>query len=129
MTTRNPDATERLAKVLQQHPGPIEDAATLIAAMAAAGLVLIWTPDPLEPRHRVFLDGEIVPAGTCVLDEDGDVEFLDDTADCDDYCDDDCTCSYDVRNGNRGPLVEVLIPDYASAVAADEAARARRVRA
>lgn len=136
MTTTNPDAAERLARALQQqHDTPewddltpgrraawIEEAAGLIATIAIAGLDLTWTP------HRVFWDGETVPAGTCVLDEGGDVYYLDDTADCSDDCEDDCDCSHDVGNFNLGPLVEVPVPDYAAAVAADAAARARRVQ-
>jgi hypothetical protein len=66
-------------------------------------------------QSRVFRNGEVVPAGVCVLYESGDVGYLDDTGDCD--CEDvehgQCEeHSYEVTNGNSGPLVEVILPDY-----------------
>lgn len=117
---------DTLAAYIREH-GEVSDDPDDVMSAASAVWTALGADGPLPP-HRVFQDGEIVPAGTCVLDEDGDVEYLDDTADCDDYCIDDCDCSHPVRNGNRGPLVEVPIPDYDAAVAADAAARARRVQ-
>lgn len=75
---------------------------------------------------RVFRDGETVPPGVCVLRSGGEVGYLDDTGDCD--CEDvePGRCeehSYEVGNGNLGPLVEVVLPDYEAAVEADHAAR------
>lgn len=83
------------------------------------------TPQPLKYMTitpRVFLEGDTVPAGVCVLTEGGDVRWLDDTADC--CCDLDpgetCEeCSYDVGNGNLGALVEVLLPDHSETVSTD----------
>jgi hypothetical protein len=79
-----------------------------------------------EPAPRVFHDGEDVPPGVCVLHEDGEVGYLDDTGDCD--CEEvergDCEeHSYVNRNGNLGPLVEVILPDYEAALCVDRAAR------
>lgn len=93
------DATERARR----------DLANLIAGAHA----------PREPR--VWRDGDTVPPGVCVLNGDGEVEYLDDTADC--RCDMDSDdgvcpdCSYEVINGNYGPLVEVILPDYHAVVA------------
>jgi len=79
---------------------------------------------------RVFRVEEVVPAGVCVLDADGEVGYMDDTGDCEDCRDSDSTpdgdcgnCSYEVKNGNLGPLVEVRLPDYGAAVATDRAIR------
>lgn len=88
------------------------------------------TPQPLKymiHQPRVFLDGDDVPGGVCVLYENGEVGYLDDTGNCD--CEDvergECEeHSYVNRNGNLGPLVEVLLPDYETALAADCEARA-----
>lgn len=79
--------------------------------------------------YRVFRDGEDVPAGTCVLYENGEVGFLDDTDNCD--CEDvergQCEeHSYEVRNYNSGCLVEVILPDYYAAIEADEIRRASK---
>jgi hypothetical protein len=68
-------------------------------------------------RPRVWLDGDTVPAGTWVLVVDEDdpeerVHQLDAYEDC--------------RNGNLGPLVEILLPDEGEAVALAEAEEARR---
>lgn len=66
---------------------------------------------------RVWLDGDTVPAGTWVyvIDEDDPeekVHQLDAYEDC--------------RNGNLGPLVEILMPDEDTAVALVKAEEARR---
>jgi hypothetical protein len=79
-----------------------------------------------ERIPRVFRNGEAIPAGVCVLYESGDVGYLDDTGDCD--CEDvehgQCEeHSYEVTNGNWGPLVEVILPDYIDAVEADRQVR------
>ena len=104
------------------------------------------TPQPLEymiqpaasagPPLRVFLNGETVPAGVCILTEDGEVCYLDDTGDCCCYaeCDDRVPgelcpdCSYDNRNGNLGPLVEVNLPDYWATVKADQTRRQQQAK-
>lgn len=80
---------------------------------------------------RVFYIGETVPAGTCVLTSTGEVFVLGETGHCDDNCDDlpigeRCPkCSYEVTNLYSGPLVEVQLPDYTQAVAAEDARRAQ----
>lgn len=76
-------------------------------------------------QPRVFYVGETVPPAVCVLNELGEVFYLDETGQCDD-CDrwESCPeCSYEVTNGTLGPLVEVLVPDYAQAVAVEDARR------
>lgn len=82
------------------------------------------TPQPLKymiQQPRVFLDGDTVPAGVCVLHDAGNVGYLDDTGDCDEDCDRQTgPCSehsYDITNGNWGPLVEVILPDHDAVVA------------
>lgn len=63
---------------------------------------------------RVWFDGDTVPAGTWVfvVDEDdpeNQVTQLDAYEDC--------------RNGNLGPLVEIVLPDVDAALAAAEETR------
>lgn len=73
---------------------------------------------------RVFLDGDVVPAGVCVLDTWGAVFYLDETGIC--RCDDDvdvCECSFPVVNGDGGPLVEVFKPENCGVLIAAELAR------
>lgn len=87
------------------------------------------TPQPLKyliHQPRVFRNGETVPVSVCVLYGSGEVGYLDDTGDCDcedvepGECEEHC---YEMGNGNLGPLVEVILPDYETAVEADRVAR------
>lgn len=66
---------------------------------------------------RVWLNGDTVPVGTWVyvLDEDDPEDRI---TQLDAY--EDC------RNGNLGPLVEILLPDEETVVALVEAEKARR---
>lgn len=68
---------------------------------------------------RVWLDGDMVPAGTWVyvLDEDDPEEKVQQLD-----ADEDC------GNGNLGPLVEILLPDEESAVDLVTAEQIRRGR-
>lgn len=90
------------------------------AALFRSGHAAAWE-ELVAAQPRVFRDGEVVPARVCVLYRNGLVAYLDDTSEC--GCADDplneCACSYPVTNGNLGPLVEVILPDYAAVVDAD----------
>lgn len=100
---------------------PTESMWVRYARAAVARMAELGGDLPNPPR--VFRDGEIVPAGVCVLHEDRTIGYLDDTASCD--CEDaaECTCSGDALNGNLGPLVEVFLPNYYAAVNGDVLAR------
>lgn len=106
--------------------------ARLVSLRDVPGDALHIIGDTSGPRcvPRVFLDGETVPAGVCVLTGDGDVHYLDGTAGCRCHGREPtgrCTeCSYDSVNGNFGPLVEVVLPDYHLAVRVDRDQRRSR---
>jgi hypothetical protein len=136
MTTRNiperftPGIRERIGTVICEvfHPDASHDlpSLTCTTATAAADAVLqAITVDPPPGNPRVWIDGETVPAGVCVLTRYGQVRYLDDTADCGHFPDGDlcAKCSYDNRNSNLGPLVEVNLPDYWAVVKADRKRR------
>lgn len=80
---------------------------------------------------RVFYIGETVPAGVCVVDQTGDILFLDDTALCscdrgdDELCEE---CSYDVVWAGSPVGVEPLVEFrpleyYTQAVGAEDLRR------
>jgi hypothetical protein len=78
----------------------------------------------IDARPRVWLDGETPETGVVVLRRNGEVRIWNDEDD--EGIDGDFEGVEPLSNGNFGPLVEVIMPDYDAVVAQDAAARKTR---
>lgn len=107
---------DTIAGYIRQHGEVSDDPDDVMSAASE-----IWTAlgaDGVEAPHRVFREGDPQPGyPTYLLDRDGDLMW-----------NDPGEGDWGLYVRNYGPLVAFELPDYATAVAADEAARARQVQ-